>query len=131
MQVVGGAQGEVGHELEVHDAVGADLQVADWEAVVRFAAEGAEVDGLDAARDADAFFCELVGGGGCGEAEGGGVEGRCFFVEFVFLGLCGFHEAGSWSIVSGFNGGVLFQAYDDCFLGTVAGGCAGGVGLEK
>lgn len=57
MQVVSGAQGEVGHEFEVHNAVGADLQIADREAVLCFAAEGAEIDGLDAARYPDTFFC--------------------------------------------------------------------------
>lgn len=55
MQVVSGAQGEVGHELEVHDAVGADLQIADWKAVLCFSAKGSEIDGLDAARYSDAF----------------------------------------------------------------------------
>ncbi len=56
MQVVSGAQGEVGHELQVHDAVGADLQIAHRETVLCFSAEGSEVDGLDAARYSDAFF---------------------------------------------------------------------------
>ena len=64
--VVGGTHGEVGEEEEVTDRVGAELEVADRDAVRGFAAEGPEAEGLDvegSVESVKSFF-------------GGGVEGR-------------------------------------------------------
>lgn len=52
VEVVGCAQGEVGHEFEVAHGVGAQLEVADGDAVGGLAAERREVEGLDGAREA-------------------------------------------------------------------------------
>lgn len=49
-KVVGGAHAEVGEEFQVADAVGAQLEIADWEADGGFAAQGTKVDCLDGAR---------------------------------------------------------------------------------
>ncbi len=54
-EIVGCAQGEVAEELEVADGVGAQLEIAGGHTVHGFAAEGAEVDGLDGAGMAEGF----------------------------------------------------------------------------
>ena len=50
LEVVGGAHGEVGHELDVTDRVGAQLQVAGRHAVLGPPAERCQVGGCDIAR---------------------------------------------------------------------------------
>lgn len=46
-EVVGGTEGDVSLHFEIADRVGADLEVADGEAVGCLTAEGLVVDGLD------------------------------------------------------------------------------------
>jgi len=70
VQVVSGAQAEVGEEFEVPHGVGAQLEVAGGNAVSGVSTQRAEVGGLD----------------GAGEADFGGVEGR------GGLFLCGFWD---------------------------------------
>lgn len=55
-QVVGSAQRDVGEELEVADAVGAQLEVAGRHAVLGLPAEGTQVGGLDGAGESEGFF---------------------------------------------------------------------------
>lgn len=73
VEVVGGAEGEVGHEFEVADGVGAELEVCDGDAVGGGAAHGLEVEGLDGAREAGGTGCGrgLEGGWWCYAAETG------------------------------------------------------------
>lgn len=52
-EVVGGAKGEVGEELEVADTVGAQLEIAGWNTVGGCSAQGTQVGGLDGAGEAD------------------------------------------------------------------------------
>lgn len=52
-EIVGGAQGEVGEEFEVADAVGAELEIAGGNVVGGCSAEGTQVGGLDGAGEAE------------------------------------------------------------------------------
>lgn len=75
--VVSGAHGEIAHEFEVADTVGAELKIAHGEAMGRFAAEGFVIEGLEGEREAGArifFLIELIGFGGgfVFEGESGG-----------------------------------------------------------
>lgn len=71
-QVVGGAEGEVGEELDVAGGVGAELEGGGGEAVGWGAFEGAEVEGLEGAGEAERggrilIFLFFRRGGGRGE----------------------------------------------------------------
>lgn len=57
-EIVGGAEGEVGEELEVADAVGSQLEIAGWDAVGGCSTEGAEVGCLNGAGEADVGWGE-------------------------------------------------------------------------
>ena len=68
MEVVRCSQGEVGEELEVARAVGAELEVARWYwfsicGVVGLAFQGGQVGCLDCAREAELgeFFFDVLG----------------------------------------------------------------------
>lgn len=95
VEVVGGAEGKVGHELEVARRVGAELEVAHGDAVGGGAAEGGEVERLDGAGEAECGW-----GLGGGEAVGNGdVAGAGDDVN-----LCAWNCAYEWLVRDSLHG---------------------------